>query len=225
MTVAVPSNEECYDRIIVHDELGTGRFFRALKEHSERQGLLESAFESRLKPQFFDIFWELYVAAALHEARFVVKRGRAEELEPDFYFGSACSPVFVEAVVCGEPASDGNRVPPPDDDDFEGGFAPEGRVFQRLAQAVDGKIAAVTRPKAQDSMERHGQHAIVIALNGCRAFNGHPHGDIASPFVPPIARLLFGAIDQLVDRDGRVVSVLSDRATAGQGAINCLSIY
>ena len=212
MAVLVPSNEACYDRVIVRGELGTGRFFQVLQQHSERHGLLESTFASRLKPQFFDVFWELYVAAALHEAHFAVKRGRAEVLEPDFYFRSAESTVFIEAVACGDPTSDDNRVPPPDDDDFEGGIAPEGRIFQRLAQAIDGKITAVARAKARAAMEGHGPHSVVVALNGCRAFNGHPHGDICSPFVPPIARLLFGAIDQLVNRDGRAVSNLSDRA-------------
>ncbi len=200
-----------YERVILRDERGTGCFFKTLKKHSERQGLLESTFASRLRSQFFDVFWELYVAAALDAARFTVKRGRGRVLEPDFHFPSINSTVFVEAVICGEPNTGDNKVPPPDDDAFEGGIAPEGRIFQRLAQAIDGKIAAVTRPKAQAAMERHGPHAVVIAVNGCRALNGHPHGDITIPLVPPIARMLYGAIDQYVNREGRVASNLTHR--------------
>jgi hypothetical protein len=213
VAIFIPSNEVCYDRVVVADERGTGRFFKTLQEHAARNGLLESTFPTQLKPQFFDVFWELYLAAALDAAHSAVKRGRAKALEPDFYFSSADSTVFVEAVACGDPRP-GNGVSPPDDDDddFESGILSEGRVFQWLAQVLDSKIMAVDRPEAKASMAMHGEYAIVIALNGCRALNGHAHGDIAAPWVPLIARLVFGAIDQLVNRDGQLVSVLSVRA-------------
>jgi hypothetical protein len=60
-------------------------------------------------------------------------------------------------------------------------------------------------------MQRRGEHQVVIALNGCRALNGHPHNDLGVPFMPFVVQALFGALEQRIDSSGKTFWVCSNR--------------
>ncbi len=196
MTLVLPSNEECYRQLMNDADCAPRQLFALLEQFSRERDLLETGFQENLPSQFHELFWELYLPAAFDRFGFALKRGRALR-EPDFRFHCGDRTVFVEAVACGEPAKDENRVAPPSlsvDSDFEDGFAPDAAIMQRLAQAIDEKIKKLNRPEALTTMQQSGKYCVVIALNGNRAVNGHPHDDI--PIAPPfVVRTVFGAID------------------------------
>ena len=214
MATVLPPNADYYRQMVEIGEHGSREFFERLKAFSVEHDLLEADFSMRVSPQFHEVFWELYLAATLGEIGAKLERGKASLSEPDFRFRHGDSTVYVEAVACGDPKSDSNAVPPPNDsdDDFESGLAPEGRNMQRLAQAIDAKIAAVTRPAALEVTVSRGKHLVVIALNGCRALNGHPHNDPGVPLTPLVARTLFGATEQRINASGVKFWLCADRA-------------
>ena len=193
---------------------GSREFFEGLRADAAARGLLEADFSLNLRSQFHELFWEIYLAGALLRAGFALKRGNAKLREPDYRFAIGRTTIFIEAVACGDPSDLANRVIPPsqeDDSDFEDGIAKVGHSVQRLAQAIDYKIQAVTRPSALAAMNAHGPNFVVIAVNGCRALNGHPHNDPGIPFLPFVAQALFGATEQRMYSDGRVVWICASR--------------
>jgi hypothetical protein len=219
------SNEECYRRIVMESNVSPtitpleldedhikrliDRDARALfqrpKAHSEEHNLLEANFVGQLRSSFHSSFWELYLPAALERYGIRLERGQAPE--PDFRFQHGGVTVFIEAVACGEPAPQ-NEVPLQ-----EGGWAPEGRIIQRLAQSIDSKIERVTRPEAEALMNHHGSHWVVIAVNGHRAINDWPHEAPGVPFLPFVVRALFGAAEDHIDQNGNMFWVQKDRIT------------
>ena len=214
MATILPSNEECHRRFVEVGEHGSREFFERLRAHAKGHDLLESGFEENLLGQFHELFWELYLAYALHRFGFDLKRGKGQKTEPDYFFTRGSSVIFLEAVACGVPSEPGNRVRSPsleDDSPFEDGIAPGGLIVQRLAQAIESKIKAVTRPQALQAMRVRGENAVVIALNGCRALNGNPHDDIGVPILPFIVQTLFGASEQQIDQAGNIFWMRSNR--------------
>ena len=216
MSTVLPSNEECYRLYYEEGRHGSKELIVRLLAHSKGRGLLERRFEKNFRHQFHELFWELYLAAALDQVGFYLQRGKHDSPEPDFLslIGEGKPTIFLEAVACSNPTEPGNRVPSPsqeEESDFEEGFAPSGKIAQRIAQAIDSKIANLTRPTALTAMQRPGNYYAVIAVNGCRALNGHPHNNPGLPFLPFVGQALFGAVEQRVNQAGQTVWTTSDR--------------
>jgi hypothetical protein len=219
MSDSLPSNEECFWRIVQRGDFDARCHFQQLMAYAGQHHLMEGDFDEKLAKNFHSCFWELYLPVALAQYDITLKRGDADRSEPDFVFMHGNVAVFVEAVACGEPQPQ-NRVPlqaDADPDDFEAsGLAPEERIMQRIATSVQAKILAVTRSAAQSSMEKNDRpHWVVIAVNGRRAIRDWPHEDSGVPFVPLVAKMVFGLPEERIDQSGRRFWPLCNRITKG----------
>ena len=144
-------------------------FWNGLKCFSEDKDLLEGNFEGRTKDNFHGCFWEIYLPKAFDNNGITLYRGKKGF--PDFNFEKNGKKIWLEAVVCGEPDKDENKVPPPSNS-FEGGLVPEPQVIQRLAPAVDYKIGRFN-DRYSKMITEESEH-YVIAVNGYRAVNSYP---------------------------------------------------
>ena len=86
MATVLPPNADYYRQMVEIGEHGSREFFGRLKEFSAEHDLLEADFETRVRPQFHEVFWELYLAATLGEIGTKLERGKASLSEPDFRF-------------------------------------------------------------------------------------------------------------------------------------------
>jgi hypothetical protein len=179
------------------------KFFSRLKTHSADRALLEEAFETKLAIGFHECFWELHLPVALCRFGFSLQRGAPPA--PDFLFSNGAATVFLEAVACGEPGNEDNRVPDPaweGSTDLEDGIVPDGRIMRCLSAVIDAKIRCVTRQQAQSAMGKSGLHCVVLAVNGWRANNGWTP-NIPEMGPPQICRALFGAVENRIAQGGQ----------------------
>ncbi len=201
----LPSNEHCFERLAAEPDSAASRQFAFLKRFSEGRGLLERGFDTDIATQFHELYWELYLAAALDRFGLAVSRGTGK-CEPDYRVRRDGLTIFIEAVASNVPKNPDNLVRPAPssaDSDFEEGIAPDAAILQRLAQCLDEKIGKLNRPAALATMKAAGDSCVVIALNGNRAVNGHPHDDI--PIAPPfVVRAVFGLVDQWINESAGI---------------------
>ena len=208
MTKPLPTNDELYRWICLNEQPPkSGQFlpgqissyrahWRDLKRFCEQRNLLEHGFKGALSTNFHQRFWELYLSKAFDAAGIALNRGKKGQ--PDFYFERDGQKVWIEAVACGEPQKEQNKVPPPGDD-FESGLnsSYENQTMQRMASVISGKIKQFQKYK--DNKVVTSNDICIIALNGWRALNGHP--DAVVPNAPPmIFRVLFGVGDLILSR-------------------------
>jgi hypothetical protein len=196
----LPSNERCYERLAAEPDSAAARQFAFLKRFSDERRLLERGFDANLATQFHELYWELYLAAALDRFGLAVSRGTGK-CEPDYRVRRDGLTIFIEAVASNVPKNPDNLVrPAPNstDSDFEEGIAPDAAILQRLAQCLDEKIGKLNRPAAVTTIKAAGDSCVVIALNGNRAINGHPHDDVPIA-VPFVVRAVFGLVDEWIN--------------------------
>ena len=194
MTDAVPTNIEMYNRICGGNSLHNGdkmalAYWNNLISFSKSKNLLESNFEGRIKNNFHECFWEIYLPKAFDINGICLHRvGKGS---PDFCFEKNGKKIYIEAVACGEP-EERNIVPPPVlDGGFKHGIAPEAEIMQRLANAVSAKITKFN--EAYSQMIKGSNDFYIIALNGYRAINNYLHDRVFNP--PFVVKTLFGMGD------------------------------
>jgi hypothetical protein len=219
MSKNIPSNQEMYKRIILHQskdkrDFDAHTFWKELYTYSKERNLVENNIDTRVKDNFHSCFWELYLPKALAAKGINLLKDNRGQKRPDFYFESDIGNIWIEAVACGEPKEPANIVPPPSDD-FEGGIQnlKEPQIMQRLASAISSKIEQYNRIY---SYKISGHY--VIAVNGYRAFNGFPDGYLPSPMPPPIiVKTLYGMGTQFLTQNKGIVSK-AIRTTEGNRA-------
>jgi hypothetical protein len=216
--MSLPTNDELYrwicrneappeDRNYLPGQIEAVRtWWQELKQHSKDNDLLEAVFDGDCKAHFHERFWELYLPKAFATAGIALNRGKSGQ--PDFNFEKHGQKIWIEAVACGEPTVEHNKVPPPGDD-FESGLnsAFENQTMQRLATAISLKINGFQK-KQRDGIVQ-AEDIYVIALNGWRALNGQLQDSVwawgqsvPQTWQPPfIVRMLFGMGDQFLQLD------------------------
>lgn len=192
MNISIPTNSEMYDRIFLKNCQHDGDrkaviFWNELYDFSKNNGLLESNFDNRCKQNFHGCFWELYLPKVFEAENMMLSRkGKGK---PDFCFEKDGKEFYLEAVVCGEPSSEKNRVPVPSGS-FESGKVPEAQIMQRMASSISDKIKKF-KEKYTSKIDKTAA-CYVIAINGYRAINAHIDDVFYMPYV---VKTLFGIGD------------------------------
>ncbi|SRR5258706_5910827 len=139
-SIDIPGNEEMYQRIVCgkypnwHPDKHAQEYWNKLKDFSEKNGLIESSSEVRIKDQFHSYFWELYLPMFFNLRGISLVRGKGGQ--PDFYFDKDEKRIWLEAVACGDP-KESNQVPVPDSGEFF--EMPGDQITQRMASSLTRK--------------------------------------------------------------------------------------
>lgn len=200
MDISIPTNSEMCNRIFlkqykyVEPDRQARAFWDDLYDFSKNNDLLEKNFDDRCKDNFHECFWELYLPKTFQVKNIKLKKDLGNKRSaPDFYFETNGEKIWLEAVACGEPTVEENKVPAPNPDGSVS--MPDQQIMQRLATSIDYKIKKFER--GYTKIINKTDEYYVIAVNGYRAidvyFDDVPIDKKRS--MPYVVKTLFGIGD------------------------------